>query len=174
MSIASELTALNGYILDAYDAINAKSGTIPANKNMANLASAISSISGGGGGDPAVETGTLAIPAGGGELTISHTLGSAPQLFTLHYQKTQSFGPEEVVFWAMSSNGNITASGYYIVSILMGNVSTSKGDSVTDGVNYITMNGSTVILSANIVNKIDAMYRGSDAFWMATTKGELS
>lgn len=52
MSIASELTALNGYILGAYDEINTKGGTVPTNKNMANLASAISSIeTGGGGGD---------------------------------------------------------------------------------------------------------------------------
>lgn len=49
MSIASELTALNGYILGAYDEIDTKGGTVPANKNMANLASAIASISGGGG-----------------------------------------------------------------------------------------------------------------------------
>lgn len=53
MSIASELSALNGYILGAYDEINGKGGTVPANKNMANLASAISSISGGGGGGAA-------------------------------------------------------------------------------------------------------------------------
>lgn len=44
MSIASELNALNGYILGAYDEINTKGGTVPANKNMANLASAIGSI----------------------------------------------------------------------------------------------------------------------------------
>lgn len=50
MSIASELSALNGYILSAYDEINDKGGTVPANKNMANLATAIASISGGGGG----------------------------------------------------------------------------------------------------------------------------
>lgn len=48
MSIASELSALNGYILGAYDEINDKGGTVPTNKNMANLASAIASISGGG------------------------------------------------------------------------------------------------------------------------------
>lgn len=45
MSIASELNALNGYILGAYDEINTKGGTVPTNKNMANLASAIGSIS---------------------------------------------------------------------------------------------------------------------------------
>lgn len=50
MSIASELTALNGYILGAYDEISDKGGTVPQNKNMANLATAIASISGGGGG----------------------------------------------------------------------------------------------------------------------------
>lgn len=49
MSIASELTALNGYILDAYDEVTNKGGTVPQNKNMANLAAAIASISGGGG-----------------------------------------------------------------------------------------------------------------------------
>lgn len=47
MSIASELSALNGYILGAYDEVTNKGGTVPANKNMANLASAISSISSG-------------------------------------------------------------------------------------------------------------------------------
>lgn len=47
MSIASELNALNGYILGAYDEINTKGGTVPANKNMANLATAIGSISSG-------------------------------------------------------------------------------------------------------------------------------
>lgn len=47
MSIASELNALNGYILGAYDGINEKGGTVPANKNMSNLASAIASIPGG-------------------------------------------------------------------------------------------------------------------------------
>lgn len=50
MSIASELNALNGYILGAYDEIDDKGGMIPQNKNMANLASSIASISGGGGG----------------------------------------------------------------------------------------------------------------------------
>ena len=45
MSIASELSALNGYILGAYGEINTKGGTVPANKNMANLATAIGSIS---------------------------------------------------------------------------------------------------------------------------------
>lgn len=56
MSIASELAALNGYILGAYDEVNTKGGTVPANKNMANLASAIASIEGGGGGGGSSDT----------------------------------------------------------------------------------------------------------------------
>lgn len=48
MSIASELTNLRTNISNAYDAINNKGGTVPANKNTANLATAINSISGGG------------------------------------------------------------------------------------------------------------------------------
>lgn len=49
MSIASELTALQGYIEDAYDAVSTKGGTLPANKNMSNLDDAITSIPSGGG-----------------------------------------------------------------------------------------------------------------------------
>lgn len=49
MSIATELQNLNDNILDAYTAVQGKGGTVPANKNMVNLPTAISSISGGGG-----------------------------------------------------------------------------------------------------------------------------
>lgn len=44
MSIATELQNLNDNILDAYDTVQAKGGTVPANKNMANLDTAIDSI----------------------------------------------------------------------------------------------------------------------------------
>lgn len=49
MSIASELLALQTHITNAYGAVNDKGGTIPASKNMANLATAIASIAAGGG-----------------------------------------------------------------------------------------------------------------------------
>lgn len=87
MSIASELSALNGYILGAYDEINDKGGTVPANKNMANLASAIASIStGGGGGGAQVVTGTFTPTS---DITISsyryylfsHNCGFTPKAF---------------------------------------------------------------------------------------------
>ena len=79
MSIASELSALNGYILGAYDEINTKGGTVPANKNMANLASAIASISGGG-GNPLVSCGTITASANG-VLNVEHGLGQRPTIW---------------------------------------------------------------------------------------------
>ena len=50
MSVASELETLQTNIGAAYTAIGNKGGTVPANKNTDNLATAINSISGGGGG----------------------------------------------------------------------------------------------------------------------------
>ena len=47
MSIATELEALNTNIKNVYNAIDTKGGTIPQNKNMVNLPTAINSISGG-------------------------------------------------------------------------------------------------------------------------------
>ena len=48
MSIATELEALNTNIKNAYNAIDTKGGTIPQNKNMVNLPTAINSIPEGG------------------------------------------------------------------------------------------------------------------------------
>ena len=47
MSIATELQNLNDNILDAYTAVQGKGGTVPTNKNTANLDTAISSITAG-------------------------------------------------------------------------------------------------------------------------------
>ena len=80
MSIASELSALNGYILGAYDEINNKGGTVPTNKNMANLASAIGSIETGGGGTPLVSCGTITASAAG-TVNVEHGLGQRPTIW---------------------------------------------------------------------------------------------
>lgn len=84
MSIASELSALNGYILGAYDEINGKGGTVPANKNMANLASAISSISS---GTPTTitplsvtENGTYTAPTGTAYSPVTVNVSASPQI----------------------------------------------------------------------------------------------
>ena len=50
MSVADQLNVLRTNIANAYDSINTKGGTVPAQKNTANLASAIETIEGGGGG----------------------------------------------------------------------------------------------------------------------------
>ena len=49
MSIASEITRINNNISSAYSKISEKGGTLPETQNSANLATAIDSISGGGG-----------------------------------------------------------------------------------------------------------------------------
>lgn len=49
MSIATNLQKLETDITNAYDAVQTKGGTIPSDKNTNNLATAISSITGGGG-----------------------------------------------------------------------------------------------------------------------------
>ena len=49
MSIQAEINRINANIVNAYNAIEAKGGTIPLQTNSANLAAAIESISGGGG-----------------------------------------------------------------------------------------------------------------------------
>lgn len=52
MSIASEITRINGNIASAYTAASNKGATLPATQNSANLATCIASISGGGGTSP--------------------------------------------------------------------------------------------------------------------------
>lgn len=49
MSVASEITRINNNIASAYTAVSNKGGTLPQTQNSANLATAINSISGGGG-----------------------------------------------------------------------------------------------------------------------------
>ena len=51
MTIASAIQDLNDGILDAYTAVSTKGGTVPADKNIDNLPTAINSIQTGGGGD---------------------------------------------------------------------------------------------------------------------------
>lgn len=54
MSIASAIVAKQQQVADAYTAVSAKGGTLPAAQNLNNLATAIGTISGGGGGGDVV------------------------------------------------------------------------------------------------------------------------
>lgn len=48
MSVADQISALRTNLSNAYDAIETAGGTVPQNKNAANLATAVATISGGG------------------------------------------------------------------------------------------------------------------------------
>lgn len=125
MSIASELTALNGYILGAYDEINTKGGTVPTNKNMANLASAIATISGGGGGMDLssifngcqqFEIGTFKPSASGTTYTLNHSLGVAPCLILALDPNSltswvSDYSYSKLVFGICYQDPNMTISG---------------------------------------------------------------
>lgn len=66
MSVATELTKLQGYMGDAFDAVEEKGGTLPTTECMAELADAILSIATGGG----------AVVSGLGQITVSQKTGS--------------------------------------------------------------------------------------------------
>lgn len=110
MNIASELTALNGYILGAYSAINAKGGTMPANKNMANLATAISGIPSGG-ASPC--TATIRIDSGAPIVKVAYTNQSGTfQSTTISSSATISTIQGAIIFLTAVGAFNLSGSGY--------------------------------------------------------------
>lgn len=171
MSIASELSALNGYILGAYDEINDKGGTVPANKNMANLASAIASISGGGGSDPNITSGQLILPSGwssGTNLTIQHGLPGQPTLFFLYYN-CYLFGGVRLFLYHNNVLGD-TESGYQKATLNFSGAPTSitNGNSLASGVNYVTSNLTEITISGSLASVIGSNYINNyKAYWWA-------
>ena len=172
MSIASELSALNGYILGAYDEINGKGGTVPANKNMANLASAIASISGGG-GNPNLSSGQLIIPSGwssGTNLTIQHGLSQHfPTLFFMIYNVFLFGGVRLFVY---GYNGGLGRQSGYEKASLSWNGAPSTivhGDSLADSVTYVDMQSlSDVTISGSLASIIGSNYINNyKAYWWA-------
>lgn len=110
MSIASELSAMNGHILNAYDEINSKGGTMPENKNMSNLASAIASISGGessAGGNISMGTFTTGSTVENTH-TINHGLGVLPKTFACWAVVDEEFQ------YDFGSSGSNKGAGFYI------------------------------------------------------------
>lgn len=125
MSIASELNAMNGHILSAYDEINTKGGTVPANKNMANLASSISSIETGGGGGggfdlsalyPFTELKSVTLTASSKYIfdysSADMTLSSPPRLFIIIPKETYNASPytnlNSLFFYSIGTNNGFT------------------------------------------------------------------
>lgn len=171
MSIASELTALNGYILDAYGEVSGKGGTVPANKNMANLASAIASISGGGGGDPNIASGQLILPSGwssGTDLTIQHGLSGEPTLFFLYYN-CFLFGGMRLFLYHNHVSGD-AESGYQKAALSWNGApaSITNGNSLASGVNYVTSNLTEIKISGSLASVIGSNYINNyKAYWWA-------
>lgn len=97
MSIASQLTALEGNISNAYDMVAQRGGTVPARKNMENLDDAIATIPSGGGFTPTTPTITSATyDSATSTITITGTdFGSSPkvQVYNRAYHRYDDITP---------------------------------------------------------------------------------
>lgn len=120
MSVASELSALNGYILGAYDEINDKGGAVPANKNMANLASAISSISS---GTPTTitplqvtENGTYTAPTGTAysPVTVNVSASGGAQVATGTFTPTSDITIPSYGYYLFAHNCGFTPKAFFM------------------------------------------------------------
>lgn len=109
MSIATEIQAYSDGLSDAYNAVSTKGGTIPANKNMDNLDTAIASIPSGGGGN-------MVIPK---EVLANGTLGPKQGAYTFETTATNLI--EYELAHAFSNGFNY---GGGITSLDLGNVTT--------------------------------------------------
>lgn len=81
MSVQSELDRIISAIGAAYDAVEAKGGTVPQSETVAGLAAAVQSIQTGGGGSMNATAGTVTVAADCNDYTLTHGLGEIPQFF---------------------------------------------------------------------------------------------
>lgn len=103
MSLNSEIQNYNDGLLDAYSAVNTKGGTVPANKNLDNLPTAINSVPSGG---SASDFYHLAIDSDGYELV--HLVKSIPATIYVDNAVTNL---NELFRNAIYMEGGITLSG---------------------------------------------------------------
>lgn len=107
MSVNSEITALENYLSSAYGKISDKGGTLPQNKNMSNLATAIDSIP---------TSSIIIIPPSAGTLT-SISVTSNPNKTI--YNEGENFDFTGLVITALYSSGqqyNVTNSCTYTMN----------------------------------------------------------
>ena len=133
MSIADELTQLATDISNAYSAINTKGGTIPANKNTNNLATAISTISGSAKPE---ETKTVALDMANGDQVVTPTAGSVLTQVTV--EKPSTMIPSNI-------KKNITIGG------VTGTLEAEETDIVADYSNILTLGAGALRPSASWV-----------------------
>jgi hypothetical protein len=164
MSIATKLTKLETDITNAYSAVQTKGGTIPSDKNTNNLATAISSISGGGGGD--LPTGIKGIwygsytpssniPSTTG-FTVTHNMGYTP---TVVYCWCDTFIPIESTQSILAIVNNSKATTMFI------------NGGITDQYGYISFNNTTKT-SGGILS--DSSYVGTQTTTTSEIKGNTS
>lgn len=116
MSIATELQNLNDNILDAYTAVQGKGGTVPANKNMVNLPTAIAAIPGGTGIPREVDAdGYYRIPT---QVTTFALPASATKLwsYALYYAFYDCDSLTSVDLSSLTAVGGVSAAGYAFYS----------------------------------------------------------
>lgn len=134
MSIASELTNLRTNLSNAYDAISNKGGTLPTDKNTANLAMAINSILGGGiditsvlPGCEKAETGSF---IGDGQMnhTVSHSLG-VPPCFAMVWCET--YATESTHTQGADMQSNVFIIKYQDPRLSISNGTVTSGEGIT-------------------------------------------
>ena len=169
MSIASELNALNGYILGAYDEINTKGGTVPANKNMANLASAIASIeSGGGGGGAKVAHGVMDITAdqrvGYGEgPVINHDLGVVPDFVLCYVTPYGATGELGATFYFNNNTSSNRGYAFQSTNSYASSYNRTSWSSIYD----LSLTETTFTVRG--VNSSGVLKAGTKLYWVAGT-----
>lgn len=154
MSVATELTKLNTNIKNAYDEIATKGGTIPQNKNTDNLATAISSISGGASIDDYFMT-------SGNITTASSMIKKIPDITTTSTQISFSY------LTNFTEIGNITAPNLTSISISNNSLLTSVGTitapnitNVSTAFSYNTSLTNGIYLDTSNCTNIRNMYFG--------------
>lgn len=137
MSVATELTKLQDYMADAFNAVEEKGGTVPTTECMSELADAILSITTGGGavisglGQISVKqtTGTIngTIPVGGA-LAFFDSKGTSRYNTNMYFKQNNSSGAYATFNYLSSSNaGTQTCTGTLMpTSIYMGMVNNTS------------------------------------------------
>ena len=182
MSVASELTALNGYILGAYDEVTNKGGTVPQNKNMANLATAIASISGGGGGEVDISglfgltkavSGTFSVSSASyQEYTLTHNLGVLPKLVIFACGETEKGDIRYIIGGFVLQTGTMLSSKLMSSGIHIGGGAVLGKTTETSSLNTVRSycNVATVEAHAQSVYDLYGSSSGSAATtYMATS-----
>lgn len=170
MSISSELTALNGYILGAYNGVTAKGGTAPQNKNMAGLATAIDSIPAGGGvgiprgvdaqgvfGNP-TQNFTFSLPSTARDLgtySLYDAFYNCSTLIAVDMSTITTASGQNAAYWAFYNCGNLA-------SIDMRSLTTVSGTSAMQSICQGCRNLTSVNLSS--LKSVTSLQGMSNAF----------